>query len=177
MMLLCHGLALMVWSWTSAFVLGCLSRRTLWLTGALYFLIGAYPLLRGVLLLPLYFFANRPEPLVLLMLALQMFLQTILFVFPSIAGVRQGLRKRALTLCQMKLLAPVVVTLAVLATWTGGWPHAALVRWSGGVWDPSVGWLSRLLTFAVASWPVGYLLAVSVSRRQIQTVHPVGGMR
>lgn len=39
----CQALALVVWSWTGGFVLGALSRRTIWVTGSLYFLFGLSP--------------------------------------------------------------------------------------------------------------------------------------
>jgi hypothetical protein len=107
----------------------------------------------------------------LLMMALQMVLLTILFVLPSISGVRRGRQKLAPTLPQTSALVALVVALTVLATWTGGWPSAAVVRWSGGVWDPSVGWQDRLAFFAVVSWPAGYMLAVAISQRHAKTMH------
>jgi hypothetical protein len=88
-MLLSQGLALVAWSWTAGFVLGSLSRRTIWVTGTLYSLAGVYPLF-----LTLYFlvwahpwtFDHHPRelPLVLFMLALLFALQIILFLLPSI---------------------------------------------------------------------------------------------
>jgi hypothetical protein len=44
-MSLCSGLGLLVWSWISGFALGSLSRRTIWLTGSLYFLLWMFPYL------------------------------------------------------------------------------------------------------------------------------------
>lgn len=172
--LLCQGLSLLAWSWTSGFVLGSLSRRTIWVTGTLYFLVWVYPLP-----LALYFLARaflldsrRPElSPILLMLALQTILRTTLFLLPPISGMRHGLRNLTLSVTQASVLAAASVALTMLSTWTGGWPGAAVVRWSGGAWDASVGWQGRLFSYAVMSWPAGYLLAIAISRRQTKTVH------
>jgi hypothetical protein len=176
-MLLSQGLALVAWSWTAGFVLGSLSRRTTWVMGALYSLAGVYPLF-----LTLYFlvwahpwtFDHHPRelPLVLFMLALLFALQIILFLLPSISGVRHGLRKLTFALPQTILLTVAIVAVTVLTTWTGGWPHAAVIRWSGGSWDPSAGWERRVFPIALVIWPAGYLLATAISRRYTKAVHP-----
>jgi hypothetical protein len=157
-MLLSQGLALVAWSWTAGCVLGSLSRRTVWITGTLYFLAGLYSLF-----LTLYFlvwvhpwtFDHHPRefPLVLFMLALLFALQIILFLLPSISGVRHGLRKLTFALPQTILLTVAIVAVTVLTTWTGGWPHAAVIRWSGGSWDPSAGWERRVFPIALVIWP------------------------
>jgi outer membrane protein assembly factor BamB len=166
MVFLCGALALIVWSWTSGFVLGSLSRRAIWVTGTLYFLVWLYPLP-----LALYFFTRAAGnyrsdlPLLFLTLILHMILRTILFLLPSLSGVRYGLRKITLTLPQASALAAVVVILTALTTWTGVWEYAALSRWSGGIWNPRVGWQGRLFSFAIVSWPAGYLIAIASWRR------------
>jgi len=68
-------------------------------------------------------------------------------------------------------LAAVVVGVTAVTVWTGGWPHAAVIRWGGGVWDASAGWQHRLFSFGVLSWPAAYLLALAISRRQTQAMH------
>jgi hypothetical protein len=171
-MLLCQGLALLLWSWATGFVLGSLSRRTIWITGMLYFLVGVYPLLHMLYLLVRAYPQWQPQlPLAWLMPVLQIVLQIILFLL-SIWGVRQGLRNLALTLPQTLTLTVVIVALLVLATWTGGWSGAARIRWSTGGWDPSPGWQGRLFRYAVMCWPATYLLVIAISRRQTKTVLP-----
>jgi hypothetical protein len=173
---LCQALALVVWSWTGGFVLGSLSRRTIWVTGSLYFLFGLSPSLvaPSLILFPLrillasIIYRNASNLLPLACLAV---LQTALFVLPAISGVRQGLRRLALTLPQAGLLTIATFALIVVATWTGGWPHAAVIRWSGGAWDPSAGWQNRLFAFGVVSWPAAYLLALAVFRRPTKAVY------
>lgn len=176
-MFLSQALALVMWSWTAGFVLGSLSRRTVWVTGPLYLLAGVYPVLRGLHFLvrahPWTFDHHLRElPLILLMLTLLFVLQIILFLLPSIAGVRRGLRKLTLTLPRASVLTVAIVAVTALTIWTGGWPHAAVVRWSGDGWDPTVGLQSRVFVFGLVSWPVGYLLTIALSRRHTKTVHP-----
>lgn len=163
---LSQGLALLAWSWASGFVLGSLSRRTIWVTGTLYFLVLVYPLP-----FMLYFIWAHPYrdpsevPVLLLMLTLQILVRTLLFLLPSLAGVRQGLRKITLTLPQTGMLAIATVAVIAMATWTGGWRGAAMLRWSGGEWDASAGWQGRLFSFAVMSWPVVYMIAIASWQR------------
>lgn len=166
----CTGLALVIWSWTGGFVLGSLSRRTIWITGSLYFLFGLLPLLS--LLLRLILFPQQFVGLlycgqrsILLFLAFLTVLASALLLVSAISGVRDGLRTLALTLPQAVLLTIATLALIAAAIWTGGWPHAAVIRWSGGTWDPSAGWQDRLFTFAVVSWPAGYLLTAAIFRR------------
>ena len=173
---LCQGLALLVWSWTGGFVLGSLSRRTIWVTGPLYFLFGLLPLLlllRSLILFPQQFLGliYRRQGSILLLLALLTVLAAALLLVPAIAGVRHGLRRLALSVPQAGALAITTLALIAAATWTGGWPHAALVRWGGGAWDPSAGWQGRLFTFSLVNWPTVYLLALAIFRRHTKTVH------
>jgi hypothetical protein len=174
--LLCQGLALLVWSWTGGFVLGSLSRRTIWVSGSLYFLFGLLPLLlllRSLILFPRQFLGliYRRQGSILLLLTLLTVLAATLLLVPAISGVRHGLRRLALSVPQAGALATATLALIAAATWTGGWPHAAVIRWSGGTWDPSAGWQDRLLTFAIVSWPAGYLLATAIFRRDKTAAH------
>ncbi|HXR77165.1 MAG TPA: hypothetical protein VN737_14400 [Bryobacteraceae bacterium] len=170
----CQGLALVVWSWAGGFVLGSLSRRTIWITGSLYFLFGLLPFLllfRSLILFSQQFVGllYRGQGSILLLLALLTVLASALLLVSAISGVRQGVRRLALTLPQAGALTIVTLALIAAATWTGGWPHAAVIRWSGGAWDPSAGWQNRLFAFAVVSWPAGYLLATAILRRDTAT--------
>jgi hypothetical protein len=144
------ALGLLLWSWTSGFVLGRLSRKTLWLTGTLYFACWTIPLILHLLFV-------RRFPTVVLLVALQCVASLCLFVFPSIKGFRHA-RRQALPFGQAALLTLSILCFTVLATWIGGWPAAAVTRWAGGPWDPSNGWPSRLLFYGILAWPVAYLL-------------------
>jgi len=177
----CTGLALVVWSWTGGFVLGSLSRRTIWVTGPLYFLFGLLPLLsllRSLILFPQQFVGllYRGQGSILVLLVLLTILASALLLVSAISGVRHGLRRLALTLPQAGALTIAALVLLAAATWTGGWAHAALVRWGRGVWDPSAGWQDRLFTFSLVNWPVAYLLALAVVQRRAK-LHIVKGIR
>jgi hypothetical protein len=164
---MCGALGLLLWSWTSGFVLGSLSQRTIWTTALLYY----SPILIFLLsLLSLGWkslHSHSPDlPMVWLATAIQAVQYAVLFFIPSVLGLRQGLRKIALTLPSALLLAAVILSMTALATWIGGWPAAAVMRWAGGAWDASVGWRYRLLFLGVLSWPANYLLAIALVRRR-----------
>lgn len=151
----CESLAVIAWSWVSGFVLGSLSHRTIWINAALFYLVWlsfgasrliAFPLTFGGAVLPLT-------------------LETLFFLLPSISGIRQGLRRRALGTQYAILLATVVGILTALATWTGGWWQIALEIWSEGAWHASISWQQRLVPFAAVSWPAAYLLAIASLQR------------
>lgn len=149
-MFACQSLALILYSWTAGFVLGSLSRRTIWLTGALFYLTGFVAL--PVAVLP----AFRWLPLLP---------HTVLFLFPSMWGLRLGLRVNALGLRRTILLAATISAITALATWTGGWPQAALETWSKGALPQKVFWQARLASLAVLSLPAAYTVAAAISRR------------
>jgi hypothetical protein len=157
---LCQLLGLVFWSWISGFVLGALSRRTIWTTGTLYYFhLWLYPLSAAWYAWKFGSGHYSALPMLLLEIVIQMALYAALFMMPSLIGLRQGLGKVAIGGWHAYLIAGVSVCLTVLAVWTGGWPHAAVARWGGGAWDPSAGWPERLLFFGVLSWPAGYLVA------------------
>lgn len=119
--LACGCVALLLWAWTSGFVLGALARRTVWVHGALVFLVWlafgswvvAQPFFSILFFVPILFHA-------------------VLFLLPSIGGVRWGLRIGTLSVRQAIPLAASVATITVLTIWTGTWPQAAVERWSEG---------------------------------------------
>jgi len=94
-------------------------------------------------------------------------LETLLFLLPSITGIRQARSGRRLGMRGAILLAFAVATLTVLVTWIGGWRQIALEKWSEGKWNPGgPSWQERLVPLVVVSWPVVYLLAMlSVQHR------------
>jgi hypothetical protein len=108
-LLLCNALLLAGWSWTGGFVVGSLSRRTVWVSAALSFA-------------PCLFCLERFR-----MESLSRFC-LLLFLPPAIWGVCRGLR-----IARIKLSAALVLALAVTAltipTWSsrGPWiPNWAL---------------------------------------------------
>jgi hypothetical protein len=153
-------LGLVFWSWTSGFVLGALSRRTIWTTGTLYYFhIWLFPLSAAWLAWRFGTSHYSELPMFLLETVIEIIVYTAFFVIPSFIGLRQGLRKLTVSRRQAHLIAGASVVLTMLDVWTGGWSQAAVTRWSGGAWDASPGWPSRLLFFGVLSWPAAYLVA------------------
>lgn len=108
-LLLCNVFLLAGWSWTGGFVVGSVSRRTVWVSAALSFAPCVFCLERF-----------RVESLSRFCL--------LLFLLPAIWGVRRGLR-----IAQIKLSSAIVLAMAVTAltipTWSskGPWiPNWAL---------------------------------------------------
>ena len=155
-MLLCHGLALLVWSWTSGFVLGSLSRRAIWATGALFSL-----LLFGELL------AVRPQhnpynPFVWLLtfysLILPMLARTVLVFLPSTWGMHKALRLATLPPLQTTLWAVAIATMTGLAT------RELEVSVMSALWPLRPSWGLRLIPFA-AVCPAGFMVATAKWRQ------------
>jgi hypothetical protein len=90
-LLLCNVLLLAAWSWTGGFVVGSVSRRTVWVSAALSFAPCLFCLERF-----------RVESLSRFCL--------LLFLLPAIWGVQRGLR-----LVRIKLSAAIVLALGVTA--------------------------------------------------------------
>lgn len=115
--LVCKSLLSILSSWISGFVLGSLSRRTVWVNGALFYLAWlCFPVApRGVLPLTTY---------------------AVLFLLPSMWGVHQGLRLGTLRLRQTILLAAAMAFMTALTTPTGwrmqGLVPALLKSWPAG---------------------------------------------
>ncbi len=152
--------ALITWSWTSAYALGALSRKTIGANGILFFLLcavfaayrGLYPV-RALWLPPI--------------------LSNVLTVFlPAYCGLRKSAESPR---TKPPWLFPLAVWTAViggLAFWTQGWNDAALDNWSQGapaltlvqlaqradVWEAFV---AHLFTLAVLTGPILYLLAMN----------------
>jgi hypothetical protein len=97
--LICHVLLLIGCSWTSGYVVGSMSRRTLWVSIAATCSPCLFCLARF-----------RIESLSRLCL--------LLFLLPAILGVRQGLRSTRIKLAQATVLA-VAVTVLMILTWSG----------------------------------------------------------
>jgi hypothetical protein len=160
----CQSLAVILWAWAAGFTLGSLSRRTVWINGAFFYLVSFsfWPVLR--LRLPLARGAA-------LNIALILVLQAVLFSLPSMLGLRQGVRQDRRPLRHRLWWTTAIVTMTLLVTWMTGWRQSGLRAWSGGSWPHHlVSWETRLLPFALVSWPVLYLIAsANKGRWQRQT--------
>jgi hypothetical protein len=122
-LLLCHIFLLIAWSWTSGFILGSLSPKTLWLNAAFC-----------LLMVPI---CNNQ----LRAVTLSMFAQ-YLFLLPAIWGICQGVRTVRLKRTTAFLLA-ATITVLMIAAWTNSalwivnwlllcpaWYLVATARWS-----------------------------------------------
>jgi hypothetical protein len=135
-LLLCHIFLLNAWSWTSGYMVGSVSRRTVWASAVL-------SVVPAVSCLNMY----PPQSLPRLCL--------FLFLLPGIFGVRQGMRNARISLRGAFVLA---LTMAVLmlsawnrqALWVPNWalilPALYLVA---AAWHSGYGRLS-------GSWPVDH---------------------
>ncbi len=156
-------IGLVLWSWTSGFVLARLSGRTLWLTGPLFYfavldsfwvpvVISGEAILRGGgpgwiarLLLP----NGAPEWVLVAAVA---------------TGVWRGLDRRSIRIGSAAVLAGVCVGIAVMDGWTGVWYRNAQLAWSGGVWSGARLSHVNVWPAALLSWPVAYVLAGALRR-------------
>ena len=158
--LLCLAIALLVWLWTSGFVLGSLSGRAIWVTWSVFYLMvldSAW--LRFVLSGSITL--SKADPLRLFMATtVPLNIATLLFLLSGLCGAFLGARRRVLPLRSAYILALAITILAVLTTWMSGWYETAHEAWSGGAW-PGVSWPMRMLPFVLVSWPGAYLLATA----------------
>jgi hypothetical protein len=169
-----RGIALITWSWTSAFALGILSRRAIWLNGALFFMLCLISGNRGLLsvrllwLTPWAWFA--------------IFVKFLVVLIPAYFGLRQSAKSPNLKVQWMIPLAAWTVTMGALAFWTQGWSQAAIDNWSHGasaltllqlaqradVWEIA---LTHLLTAAVLTAPILYMLAMHTFLHRQSRLH------
>ncbi len=110
LVLMCQALLLIGWSWTGGFVVGSVSRRTLWASTVLCYS-------------PCLFCLSRFRVDSLSRLCL------LLFLLPAIWGVRQGLR-----ISRMKLSSAVVLAVAVTVMMLPAWSSAGQHWWSSPRW-------------------------------------------
>jgi hypothetical protein len=113
--LLGQALLLIGWSWTGGFVVGSLSRRTLWASTLLCYSPCLFCLTR--------YRVQSLSPLCLL-----------LFLLPAVCGVRQGLR-----ISSVKLSTAIVRAVAVTLLMLPQWSSAGQTWWSPPRW--SLNWL------------------------------------
>jgi hypothetical protein len=157
--------ALVTWSWTSAFVLGALSRKTIWVNGVLFFgLCAIFAVDRG-------FYSIRS--LWVTPWAWTPTASSFLFVLlPVCWGLRIGTKSPRTTPPWMIPLAVWTVIIGGLAFWTQGWYAAALDNWShaapaltllqlaqrADLWEAI---LTHLFTLTVLTGPIVYLLVMN----------------
>jgi hypothetical protein len=161
--LACLSAALFLWSWASGFVLGSLSGRAIWLTGALFYLVVLDSFTTRLLISGYARFGNVALPWIILSAVLPVDLVRAPFLLSAIWGVRRGLRLHTLGIRAAFMLAVAVVILTSLVTWTTGWYETAHETWSGGAWR-GVPWQTRLLALALVSWPVVFMLTTANCR-------------
>ena len=162
--LACLSAALLLWSWVSGFVLGSLSGRAIWLTGALFYLVVLDSFTARLLISGDATFRNAQVAGIILGALLPLDIVRTPFLLSAIWGVRRGLRLRALEVRPTVILAVAVVVLTSLVTWTSGWYETAHETWSGGVWRGAP-WQTRLLPLALVSWPVVFMLTTANCQR------------
>jgi hypothetical protein len=152
-------LNLICWSWTSGFMLGSLSRRTIRVNGALF---GLALLLGELLGAPQHHnslhtavfsltFYNVMFPLIV---------QAVLVLLPSLWGMHQGVRLAALSI----LLQIILWVCAILSILT----MAALAASNFPTFVPRSWWnllVSRQMWLVAVYWPVGYMVAAVSWRR------------
>jgi hypothetical protein len=97
-LLLCHIFLLVAWSWSAGYIVGSVSRRTLWVSSALSVLPAAF-------LMCMHPF----EPLSRMCL--------LLFLLPATSGARRGLQNIRISLHSSFLLA-LTTTLAMISAWS-----------------------------------------------------------
>jgi hypothetical protein len=179
---LCLALALFAWTWTSCFVLAALSRRALWLTGLIFYIVVlnsflARLVVSGAISTKYPIIGDRAYalPVVFLAFLLPLSPSKLLFLLGAVWGARSGVRGGALGLWQATIWALSVMVVTALIMWTGGWyeeSHSLILpwvgttpeSWRGGVWHAGP-WPTHLLPLLLVSWPAVYMLAASWQRR------------
>ena len=157
--------ALVTWSWTSAFALGALSRKTIWANGVLFFLLSA-----------VFAVHRSPYPIRLLWMTLWAWTPIasnfLIVLLPAYWGLRKSTNASQTTPPWMIALAAWTVIIGSLAFWTQGWYSAALDNWShaapaltlvqlaqrADLWEAI---LTHLFALAVLTGPIVYLLAMN----------------
>ena len=177
-LLISVSLAVVCWSWLGGFTLAALSGKTVFINGTLFYLVwfclcgplgilvylvrlvlaamSLIPSLHGVNFSAFVFFAT-----------VHLLLATLLFLVPSLMGMKRGKRSAVIAKPYAILFSLAVATLTALVTWIQGWRQVALEKWSEGKWSPGgASWQERLVPLLVLSWPILYLLTVSAHSKK-----------
>ena len=166
-------LLLSCWSWTSGFVLGYLSRRAIWINGALFCLVlvtvelWGMPRFLGRSLLLSRADDFSPNSAVFsgafYREVFPLIVHTVLVLLPSLWGMRQGLRLAALPLpLRTMLWASSALAMTTLAMQNSPWWQVR--TWNNQPQPPPPAHLPYLAPLAVIG-PLGYLLATTIGRR------------
>jgi hypothetical protein len=143
------SLLLFCWSWAIGFVLGAMSRRTIWINGTLFCVASLFWAFAYQMPFPyMYGVRGWPLPLWFYTGILPLILQAILILLPSLGGMYQGLQPP--TRLRQTILWGVAIAIALL------------VRGSFK-WSVQGGWEMQLLLLA-AYWPIGYLAVSAIGR-------------
>jgi len=170
----CQAAALVTWSWTSAFALGTLSRKTSWANGILFLILCVVCGIYGSLF-SFGFLWSVP------LAQISLCVQVPLVLLPACGGLRYSSRSPELRLQWMISLAGWTATIGCLAFWTQCWAGAAMDNWSHGLSALTLSQLAQradvwrlllghLFLAMVLTSPVFYLLVSRVNRPA--TCHP-----
>jgi len=169
--IICTSFAVGCWSWLGGFTLSALSGKTALINKTLlclawFCLCGPLGLLGYSARLVLNALGLVALPHTVGFTALAFFgavhlsLATLLFLIPSLLGMRRARRSFDLARPYALLLSATVAALTAIVTWMQGWQQIALEKWSEGKWNPGgPSWQERLVSLLVLSWPLVYLLA------------------
>ncbi len=107
-LLLCHILLLIAWSWSGGYIVGSVSRRTLWMSAAL-------SVVPAIICLNCWGSPAFPSRLCL-----------FLFLLPAAFGVRRGLRNAGISFLTALVLAEAITVLMIAAwsnqaLWVNNW--------------------------------------------------------
>jgi hypothetical protein len=160
------SLTLVCWSWTAGFLLGSITRRIVWVYGALFCFILLFGGLLGAPRYLAYFLEyniHRPLPsetddpifaLAFYRQMLPLIVQALLVAVPSLWGMRQSADvRRFAPLLRIVLWTAAIGTLTMLVIQEPGLGFFLNVHWQPG--------MLRLVVY----WPVAYLVASAIWRR------------
>jgi len=170
---------LICWSWTSGFVLGSLSRRTVWINGALFCLVLFAGTLGSTTSARHNSFNSPVFSLTFYDVLFPLILRMVLVVLPALWGMRTGFRQGTLPIRRTIMLALAVAATTALTSralqssfvfgWWQGWlevfplldpgPDGVIVT-ADDVWS----WQLQLLPL-VMMWPAAYMLVTSTQSR------------
>jgi hypothetical protein len=168
----CLGyLMLIVWSWTTGFALGSLSRRAIWINGALFCLV----LFGGTLGSTTAGLHNPGNAAIFSLtfyrVALPLIVRTVLIVLPAVWGMRNGFRLPTLRVPQAFVCAVLVATLTALNA--RSLQVSMIFGWVFPPAGPAVkrgSWPLHLFPLLMV-WPAAYIV-VSASWRRWQHEPP-----
>jgi hypothetical protein len=147
--MVCLTFALLIWSWTSGFVMASFARRATWLAATLfYFVVVDFAWLRQYLVSP-----NPPLRLTLrLILDLLVDAPVVLIALPLYWGAKSALRGSGLKTRWIAGSGAAIAVLTVLLSWLGSW-YEMYETPNGSAGRPPV------QSLLILSWPVVYLCA------------------